>query len=278
MAGQQIGRASADLMKLGGKGKVLIEHLATGKMYDAGNVESYSLSLETDSATYETSEDDTGIPLITKFRITAATIALTVRSHSLIAKILGTMSDEETYTQAQAQGQTRTFLGDLFVGRILDLDAYNVTLTTVAGQAGPSFTTGAAGTLKTWVQGTHFRINDDTGIMKIIAQPAGYVTTGPTEETEIEFDQAAFSESQFGGYQNAQGALCRIVLIDTNTSGPRSKLVVHRVRIIKDGEENRITDGTDPVTIAFTGAMEQDSTQPTGHEYYTETLLGPLAA
>lgn len=277
MAGQQIGRASPDLMKLGGKGKLMIEHLATGKMYDAGNIESYSLSLETDTSTYETSEDDSGIPLITKFRITSATMALVARSHSRIAKILSTMSDEETFTQGQATAQTRTFTGELFVGRMLDLDAYNVTVDTADGDTVPSFSTGTGGTAKKWLQGTHWRSNDDTGLIKIIAQPAGYVPNA-SDETTITFDQAAFTGTQYGGYQNAQGALCRVVLVDTNTTGPRSKLVVHRVRIIRDGEENRITDGTDPLTLSFTGSLEQDPTQPAGHEYYTETMLTPFAA
>lgn len=258
-----IGRESPDLMKFGGKAKMFIEHIATGKRYDAGNLESFNLGLETENNSYETNEDDSGIPIFTKFRITNATAAFVTRTHSRIAKIIDNMADEEAFVQPAAVGETFTFDEPIKKGDVYELDAFNTSF------PDDKFTVGTV----EFVEGVHFRANHDVGMFKIVELPAAYAA----DTGDINFDQAEFNTQTYGAYSNAQGVLCRVILFETNQTGPRSKIVVHKVRFVRDGDATKIADGTDPLTVSATGTIEADETQPEGHEYYTETLLTPFS-
>ena len=251
-----IGRQSADFLKTG-KGKVFAEEIdengvAISEMFDVGNLESATISLETESTPYGTNEDDNQIPVRTKNSITGATLAMVCRNHNPIVTMLSLQSDVEEHAQPAVPAGTYEDARILRVGSVVKLEHENITSVTSV--------TDTAGAVELLVN-EHYKVDADGGFIKIVALPgAAESITG----LEVAYVAGAVTVDQYGGFSKSTGKLMRVYIRETG-EGPKGTYTFFRVRVTADGEQGIIADGTDPSTRSFTCSMEQDETKPANY-------------
>lgn len=267
MAGNNIGRQSAEFMKTG-KAKVYAqlitpEGVPLTPVKDVGNCESASLSVERETTQVTTGEDDNPAPARTFSRITDAILNLVCRNHNLIVTIFNMQSEiTDSVQNAVANG---TYQDDLEyrVDDLIKLPHGNIT-------AVSSFTD-AAGDV-TLVLDTHYQVDSDAGYIKIIDLPAGETSlTG----VDIAYTAGAMTVDSFNGF-SLNGVLARIWIRET-AEGPKGVYDFYRCRVNKDGESGIIdADSQDPMTATFAISIESDPTKPAPGLFEYRKLPGSL--
>ena len=166
--------------------------------------------------------------------------------------------DEEYIQSAIAVARTQEFLDVRMLSWLqLKSDAggdvvnTNVTAVEIGGEPG--------------TLGIHYRHDTLSGLVQIIAAPAGAVGT----DVEVTFTATAvaagadryvykvFSEQQRRG---------KLVVRQNNRRGRNRKIVLARISVGGDGEISVIGDSNEPTSITVTGKVERDENQPAGLE------------
>lgn len=251
-----LGRQSADLLKTG-KAKIYAKYEGEKRWRDLGNAEEVTISVDTDTTTVDTNEDDLPLPVKSFVTINNATISVTARNHNQSNEEFSLQGLYEDYTQPAQTNQT-LILSDVELYDVFRFganeDVENVSVGAVASD-GTAF-----------VLNTHYRVDSDGGAIQFIAWPDGFDPT--TDDITVPWSADTYTTRQLGGFSISGGVLIKLWIRET-AAGPRGNYYVHKARTTADGDQGVIQDGKDPLTRKYVLTLEQDESQPANYGLFT---------
>lgn len=190
---------------------------------------------------------------------TTQTISIVLRQFASSGMALAWGAPPKDFVQAAiAAPLTQDFEDVTLRGwlQLLDADGIDVTNTTVSevligGEAGE--------------EGTHYIHDAPSGIVQIIALPAGAAAVAGKFDVEVTFTAAAVAAGS--GRQIAEAFTENVlrgmlVVRQNNRRGRPRKFIFPKVSVGGDGEVAIIGDSNEPVSVTITGKIEKDETQP----------------
>lgn len=225
-----------------------------------GNATSSSVSWEEEKQTFYAT---TGGTRSKAFEITtdlSGTFECEINVLSDAVRAIAARSGIAFQTQAAATDQTFTASNPVAGG------AYKLPHEKVSGV---TVTDGSA-TPIAYVEGTHYKVVGDAGIVQIIAVPVGADT-----EVNITYDVAAITATdkkallRFASNLNVRGS---ILIVGTNDYGVKSLVELYSVQLTGSGRQY-VVDGSDFATVSVTGSIFADLSRAPGDQYgYEKTL------
>lgn len=223
--------------------QVLFQPEGSAKLYSFGNVT--ALEFTPNLQEFEDTSREEGIKQIIGIYLVQkdGTITLRTRSWTEVVYQLAMMSDKAYVVRAADEDVSVTY-EDVAVG-----DIYRTTKRVTITSA----TDGALEDPVAWVEGTHFTYHPQSGVVQILAIPAG-----SEPDLHLEFDVEAITDSdkllslQVLGNEGVTG---RLIAIGTNQVGQKGELNLGRVQFRPDG------------AVPFVGGDEGDEASLTGRVF-----------
>lgn len=264
VAGNPVGRQSADLMK-SGKAKVygrrILNGVPVGRFRDFGNIETATITVETESTSVRTGEDDLPTPVKTSTRITSATLGMTARNHNQDVEAISFQGEFEDYLQPAVANAVHREEGVINDRDYIKLPHEVVNVASVKDGGD-----GAAAV--PYVLNTNYKVDGDAGGVFIVAKPE---TAG--EDLVITYSAEEHTVPQIGGFSISNGILYELLIRET-AEGPKGQYFINRARITPDGDQTIIAaDSDDPVTREMTITLEQDETKAANYGLFTYRKL-----
>ncbi|GAB5387120.1 MAG: hypothetical protein Alpg2KO_00880 [Alphaproteobacteria bacterium] len=225
---------------------------------EIGDMDEFSLGSELERArrqSNQTATAKTTFSAVTGEQLMGKFTLYTLNRDGRAMAVAASKADLE---QSASTGDTME-LTDPQVGNIYDLDGFDITITDFEDDSMVAF-----------VAGTHYELDTEAGLVKILALPAG-VGSGVT----ITYDKAAITgtaaRNQLALFSNFDQEF-ELIFRGTNRYGAKVHTRLHKCQLNPAGPRQYIS-GTDLISQEIEVEVLADLTQPAGQEYGLETDL-----
>lgn len=228
--------------------------------------DSDSVDVTTEVTTTERFSNECGLRTKAQEIVTEinATVSMTLVQLNDTNRALSLLGEANEFTQVGAAGIVEQFTGCGAVGSIVNL------ANSFVDTGGTITVTDGAGAI-TYVQGTDYLLDDLSGAIQIIAEPAG----GPDGDLEVTYDTltiTATDEKNRIGLASKSDNTGSLIIRQCQDFGPNVRLFLPIVQLRPAGDRSYVSE-TDFDTIELEGSILSDSTQPAGFELGEELLL-----
>lgn len=250
------------------KAQILFQPNGTGAMELLGDADDVTVNVNVDQTDRYSNEYGKKTLVDSIVNLVSAELKMTLVQLSDRNRALSMMSGLAYDAQSAVTDHLVTIASPDHTGKAYKLDHFDID---------PEAVTVTDSTMSpiAYVEGTHYKIDTEAGIIQLIAKPVS-----ATGSVKVTYDTVTITADDLranlgiGSDSNIRG---KIIIRGTNDVGPQAYVELHDVQLRPSKERAMISD-TDLATLEITGAVFADPSQPSGFELGRERSLLPVPA